>query len=154
MTAQIEMKSWNADVSPAAAVMPGAMPRALSAMARTMTLAVTGVSMTGAVITGTATVAGTGPAVAGAMPGIVPAAVAGTIPAAMLGAAGVMIPRLHRGRGEDGEAGYDCQESYEPFHDALSWGLIRCRQMSGLFQQTRPRRKYSTTKHIFPFILI
>jgi hypothetical protein len=58
-----------------------------------------------------------------------------------------MISRLHSGRSENGKAGGDSQESDELFHIEL--GLIHCRQMSGLSQQTRPRWNYSAATHFF-----
>ena len=144
MTAKVEMKSWNADVSPAAAaaVMAGAtMTRAVStAMTGTrpvrLVATVPGVvatAMPGAVMTGAATVAGTVPAAAGAM--------TGTVAAPMAGTAGMMISRLNSGRSENGKAGGDSQESNELFHCKLV--LIRCRQMSGLSQQTKCFQDYS-----------
>lgn len=148
MTAKVKMKSWNADVSPvAAAVMAGAtMTRAVStAMTGTrpvrLVATVPGVvvtAMPGAVMTGAATVAGTVPAAAGAM--------TGTVSAPMAGTAGMMISRLHSGRGEDSKAGGDSQESNELFHCKL--GLIRCRQMSGLSQQTKRFQDYSDASFV------
>jgi hypothetical protein len=65
----------------------------------------------------------------------------------MTGTAGGMISRLHSGRSENGKAGSDSQESDELFHCEL--GLIRCRQVSGLSQQTIPRWNYSAATHFF-----
>lgn len=141
MTAKVEMKSGNADVTPAAAtVMAGAMTGAMPA------------AMTG---TRTATVAHGAPSIDGLTAVVAtrihaltihrrPARTAGVRVAA---AGGMMISRLHSGRSENGETGSDSQESDELFHIEL--GLIRCRQMSGLSQQTRPAWNYSVAPHLF-----
>lgn len=147
---KVDMKTWQADVRTTTAAVAGAMTGVVTAaipitwpvrlittvagvvaadMARSVRLIV---AMPRAVMTGAATVA------AGAMTRTVSAPVAGT-------AGGMMISRLHSGRSENGKAGSDSQESDELFHCEL--GLIRCRQMSGLSQQTRPRWNYSAATH-------
>lgn len=150
--AKVDMKTWQADVRTTTASVAGAMTGVVTAaiaitwpvrlittvagvvaaaMARSVRLVA---AMPRAVMTGAATVA------AGAMTRTVSAPVAGT-------AGGMMISRLHSGRSENGKAGSDSQESDELFHCEL--GLIRCRQMSGLSQQTRPRWNYSAATHFF-----
>jgi hypothetical protein len=149
--AKVEMKAWQADMRTATAAVTGAVTGVVPA-AMTITrpvrlvATVTGVvaaavawsvglvaAMAGAVMTGAATVAG---------------AMTGTVSVPMTRTAGgMMISRLHRGRSENGKAGSDSQESDELFHCEL--GLIRCRQMSGLSQQTRPRWNYSAATHFF-----
>ena len=150
--AKIDVKAWQADVRTTTAAVAGAMTGVVTAaipitrpvrlittvagvvaaaMARSVRLVA---AMPRAVMTGAATVA------AGAMTRTVSAPVAGT-------AGGMMISRLHSGRSENGKAGGDSQESDELFHCEL--GLIRCRQMSGLSQQTRPRWNYSAATHFF-----
>lgn len=156
---KVDMKTWQADVRTTTASVAGAMTRVVTAaipitrpvrlvttMARVVAATIAGVvaaamarsvglvaAMTGVVVTGAATVA------AGAM--------TRTMPAPMTGTAGGMISRLHSGRSENGKAGSDSQESDELFHCEL--GLIRCRQMGGLSQQTRPRWNYSAATHFF-----
>lgn len=142
MTAKIEMKSRNTDVAmTTAAVMAGAMTRALPA------------AMTG---TRTATVSHGAPGIDG-FTAVVAAhihalAIHGR-PARATGVrvatAGVvmMITSLQSYRSEHGETGSDSQECDELFHIEL--GLIRCRQMSGLFQETRPQQNYSGGTNLF-----
>ena len=150
--AKVDVKAWQADVRTTTAAVAGAMTGVVTAaipitwpvrlittvagvvaaaMARSVRLVA---AMPRAVMTGAATVA------AGAMTRTVSAPVAGT-------AGGMMISRLHSGRSENGKAGSDSQESDELFHCEL--GLIRCRQMGGLSQQTRPRWNYSAATHFF-----
>jgi len=148
---KVDMKTWQADVRTTTASVAGAMTRVVTAaipitwpvrlittvagvvagaMARSVRLVV---AMPRAVMTGAATVA------AGAMTRTVSAPVAGT-------AGGMMISRLHSGRSEKGKAGGDSQESDELFHCEL--GLIRCRQMSGLSQQTKRFQDYSDASFV------
>jgi hypothetical protein len=150
--AKVEMKTRQADVRTTAAAVAGAMTRVVTAaipitwpvrlvttvagvvaaaMARSVGLVA---AMTGVVVTGAASV------MAGAVTRTMPAPMTGT-------AGGMMISRLHSGRSENGKAGSDNQESDELFHIEL--GLIHCRQMSGLSQQTRPRWNYSAATHFF-----
>lgn len=153
---KVDMKTWQADVRTTTAAVAGAMTGVVTAaipITRPVRLvtAVTGVvtaAMTWRVVaTAGAMTRTVSAAVTGAMAGTMSATVAGTMTATMTGAAGVMITRQRSSRSEDSEAGSDSQEGDELFHDAL--GLIRCRQMSGLFQQTRPRRNYSAATHFF-----
>ena len=150
--AKVDVKAWQADVRPTTAAVAGAMTGVVTAAismtrpVRLLVTAVTGVvaadmarsvrlivAMPRAVMTGAATVA------AGAMTRTVSAPVAGT-------AGGMMISRLHSGRSENGKAGGDSQESDELFHCEL--GLIRCRQMSGLSQQTKRFQDYSDASFV------
>ena len=149
---KVDMKTWQADVRTTTAAVAGAMTGVVTAaipitwpvrlvttvagvvaaaMARSVGLVA---AMTGVVVTGAASV------MAGAVTRTMPAPMTGT-------AGGMMISRLHSGRSENGKAGGDSQESDELFHCEL--GLIRCRQMSGLSQQTRPRWNYSAATHFF-----
>lgn len=133
MSAKIKMKSWKADVAPAAAVMAGTMPGVVTpvvggTVVRTMPTVAGTVSMTRVVMTGTA------PVMSRAMT------------ASMTGTAGVMmVSRLHRGRCEDGKTGGDCQESDELFHDAWGLGLSRCRQRAACKSDERPPRLFNRT---------
>ena len=149
---KVDMKTWQADVRTTTAAVAGAMTGVVTAaipitwpvrlittvagvvaaaMARSVGLVA---AMTGVVVTGAASV------MAGAVTRTMPAPMTGT-------AGGMMISRLHSGRSENGKAGGDSQESDELFHCEL--GLIRCRQMSCLSQQTRPRWNYSAATHFF-----
>ncbi len=149
---KVDMKTWQADVRTTTAAVAGAMTGVVTAaipitwpvrlittvagvvaaaMARSVGLVA---AMTGVVVTGAASV------MAGAVTRTMPAPMTGT-------AGGMMISRLHSGRSENGKAGGDSQESDELFHCEL--GLIRCRQMGGLSQQTRPRWNYSAATHFF-----
>lgn len=149
---KVDMKTWQADVCTTTAAVAGTKTGVVTAaipitwpvrlittvagvvaaaMARSVRLVA---AMPKALMTGAATVA------AGAMTRTMPAPMTGT-------AGGMMISRLHSGRSENGKAGSDSQESDELFHCEL--GLIRCRQMGGLSQQTRPRWNYSAATHFF-----
>lgn len=151
---KVDMKTWQADVRTTTAAVAGAMTGVVTAaipitwpvrlittvagvvaaaMARSVGLVA---AMTGVVVTGAASV------MAGAMTRTMPASLT-----RMAGTAGVMITRQRSSRSEDSEAGGDSQEGDELFHDEL--GLIRCRQMSGLSQLTRPRWNYSAATHFF-----
>jgi hypothetical protein len=57
----------------------------------------------------------------------------------------MMISRLHSGRSEDGEAGGDSQESDEFFHDALVFGLSRCRQRAACQSDAAPMGLFSSS---------
>ena len=157
---KVDMKTRQADVRTTTAAVAGAMTgvvtaaipitrpvRLVTTMARVVAATIAGVvaaamarsvglvaAMTGVVVTGAASV------MAGAVTRTMPAPMTGT-------AGGMMISRLHSGRSENGKAGGDSQESDELFHCEL--GLIRCRQMGGLSQQTRPRWNYSAATHFF-----
>ena len=138
---KIEMKARQADVSATAATVTGTMAGAMpAAMTRTrtaamadravaihrMTVAVVACDSAFTIHRRSAGTAGVGHAAAGGM---------------------MMISRPHGGRSENGKAGSDSQEGDELFHCEL--GLIRCRQVSGLSQQTRPRWNYSAATHFF-----
>ena len=161
--AKIKMESRQADVSAAAAVagamarirnvMPVAAVPAAAAMTRRVVAAI---AMTGAVsaaVAGRVMAAIAMPAavarrvMAAAMPGTVSAAMAGTM------AGGMTISRLHRGRSEDGEAGGDGQESDEIFHDALGFGLSRCRTKAACQSDAAPMRLFSSTLFFHTFDL-
>lgn len=161
--AKIKMESRQADVSTAAAVavamtwvrnvMPVAAVPAAAAMTRRVVAAI---AMTGAVsaaVAGRVMAAIAMPAavarcvMAAAMPGTVSAAMAGTM------AGGMTISRLHRGRSEDGEAGGDGQESDEIFHDALGFGLSRCRTKAACQSDAAPMRLFSSTLFFHTFDL-
>lgn len=151
---KVDMKAWQADMRTTTAAVAGAMTGVVTAaipMTRPVRLVTTvaGVvtaamarsvglvaAMTGVVVTGAASV------MAGTMTRTMP-----TSMTRMAGTAGVMITRQRSSRSEDGEAGGYCQEGDELFHNEL--GLIRCRQMSGLSQQTRPHWNYSAATHFF-----
>lgn len=146
--AKIKMESRQADVSAAAAV-AGAMARIRNVMPVAAMPAVA--AMTWRVVAARA-MTGTVPAsmtwcvmAAGAMPGVVSVTVAGTVTAAVTATAGMMISRLHSGRSEDGEAGGDSQESDEFFHDALVFGLSRCRQRAACQSDAAPMRLFSSS---------
>ena len=149
---KVDMKTWQADVRTTTAAVAGAMTGVVTAaipitwpvrlittvagvvaaaMARSVGLVA---AMTGVVVTGAASV------MAGAVTRTMPAPMTGT-------AGGMIVTRLHSGWSEDSETGSDSQESDELFHCEL--GLIRCRQMGGLSQQTRPRWNYSAATHFF-----
>ena len=153
--AKIDVKAWQADVRTTTAAVAGAVAGAMTgvvtaaipmtrpvrlittvagvvaaAMARSVGLVA---AMTGVVVTGAASV------MAGAVTRTMPAPMTGT-------AGGMMISRLHSGRSENGKAGSDSQESDELFHCEL--GLIRCRQMSGLSQQTKRFQDYSDASFV------
>jgi hypothetical protein len=138
--AKINVKARQADVSATATVtgaMAGAVP---AAMTRTRTAAMAH---------GAPSIDGLTAVVAARINALTihrrPARTAGVRVAAARGV--MMISRLHSGRSENGETGSDSQQSDELFHIEL--GLIRCRQMSGLSQQTRPAWNYSVAPHLF-----
>lgn len=162
--AKIQMEPRQADVRTSAAavavamtwvrnVMPVAAVPAAAAMTRRVVAAI---AMTGAVsaaVAGRVMAAIAMPAavarcvMAAAMPGTVSAAMAGTM------AGGMTISRLHRGRSEDGEAGGDGQESDEIFHDALGFGLSRCRTKAACQSDAAPMRLFSSTLFFHTFDL-
>lgn len=162
--AKIQMEPRQADVRTSAAavavamtwvrnVMPVAAVPAAAAMTRRVVAAI---AMTGAVsaaVAGRVMAAIAMPAavarcvMAVAMPGTVSAAMAGTM------AGGMTISRLHRGRSEDGEAGGDGQESDEIFHDALGFGLSRCRTKAACQSDAAPMRLFSSTLFFHTFDL-
>ncbi|HRX53320.1 MAG TPA: hypothetical protein P5016_02365 [Verrucomicrobiales bacterium] len=138
MPAKIEMESRKADVAPAAALIVGTMPGAVSplaggAMTSVMSVAapsaVAGsVSVTRVVMTGVASL------VAGAMS----ASMAGTVRM-------MMVTRLHCGGGKDSKAGSDGQKSDKLFHDAWGLGLIRCRKRAACKSDAVPMRLFNIT---------
>jgi hypothetical protein len=129
----------------AAIAMPAAVARRVmaAAMPGTVSAAVAGRVM--AAIAMPAAVARR--VMAAAMPGTVSAAMAGTM------AGGMTISRLHRGRSEEGEAGGDGQESDEIFHDALGFGLSRCRTKAACQSDAAPMRLFSSTLFFHTFDL-
>ncbi|HRH94814.1 MAG TPA: hypothetical protein PLB55_02710 [Prosthecobacter sp.] len=142
-TAKVETKARCADVSAAAAALVRAMteavaaamtPKAWAAAMTDSAVAIDG--MTVAVIARDGAFA-------------VNRCSAGTAVVRETAAGTVSIKRLRGGRSEDSKAGGDSQESDELFHIEL--GLIHCRQVSGLSQQTRPRWNYSAASHFFFF---
>jgi hypothetical protein len=139
--------TWVRNVMPVAAVPAVAAMTwrvvAASAMPGTVSAAVAGRVM--AAIAMPAAVARR--VMAAAMPGTVSAAMAGTM------AGGMTISRLHRGRSEEGEAGGDGQESDEIFHDALGFGLSRCRTKAACQSDAAPMRLFSSTLFFHTFDL-
>lgn len=157
--AKIKMESRQADVALATAVTARAMTGIRNVMPVAAVPAVA--AMTWRVVAAGA-MTGTVPAsmtrcvvIAGTMTRVVPAAVArtmtGVVPVAMTG--GVTVSRLHSGRSEDGEAGSDCQESDELFHDALDFGLSRCRITAACKSDAAQMRLFSSTPFFHTFNL-
>lgn len=142
--AKVEMKARQADVTATAAV-AGTMTGAVSAaMPRTRTAAMADRAvaihrLSTAVVASDDALAIHGRAARAA---VVRHAAAGMT---------VRITRLHRGRSEDGEAGSDGQESDELFHDALGFGLSRCRKIAACQSDAAPMRLFSSST-LFSFL--
>ena len=144
--AKVEMKPWQADVSAAAAV-AGTMTGAVSAtMTRTRTAAMSdrAVAIHGMAVAVVAVESAFAIDGRSAGAAVVRHAAAGLT---------VRVVRLHRGRSENGEAGSDSQESDELFHDALGFGLSRCRQRAACQSDAAPMPLFSSTTFFHTFDL-
>lgn len=141
-TAKIEMKPGQADVSTAAAP----VTRAMSAVAGAMTATMTGTGAAAMADRAIAIHSMTVTVIAGDGAFAIHGRAAGTAVVRETATGTVSIKSLHSGRSENGKAGGDSQESDELFHCEL--GLIRCRQMSGLSQQTKRFQDYSDASFV------
>lgn len=143
--AKIEMKPRQADVSAAATVtgaMAGAVP---AAMTRTRTAAMADRAV--AIHRMTVAVVACDSAFA------IHRRSAGTAVVRETATGTVSIKSLRRVRTEDGETGSDSQESDEFFHDALGYGLSRCRQRAACQSDAAPMQLFSSTIFFHPFDL-
>jgi hypothetical protein len=138
--AKIEMKPRQADV-PAAAAMTGAVP---TTMTRTRTAAMTDRAVAIHRLSTAVVASDDALAIHGrsARAAVVRHAAAGVT---------VRITRLHRGRSENGEAGSDRQKGDELFHDALGFGLSRCRQSAACQSDAAQMRLFSSNT-LFSFL--
>lgn len=142
--AKVEMKARQADVSAAAGAMTGAVS---STMTRTRTAAMSdrAVAKHGMAVAVVAIECAF--AIHGRSAG------AAVVRHAATGGVAMIIACLHRGRRENGEAGGDSQEGDEFFHDALGFGLSRCRTTAACQSDAAPMRLFSSTTSFHTFDL-
>lgn len=140
--AKIEMKPWQADM-PAAAAVAGTMTAAMTGavpttMTRTRTAAMTDRAVAIHRLSTAVVASDDALAIHGR------SARAAVVRHAATGVT-VRITRLHRGRSENGEAGSDRQKGDELFHDALGFGLSRCRITAACKSDAAQMRLFSSS---------